>query len=269
MSHFCNMSDFLRTIARCLKVSERTVRRWCEDGNVPGAYRTKGGHWRLRKGKIDFGNPRLGTFESRLAQAVILSRQPPTEIKRQLQRAAEWRTAMGGEPNKRFDPGFKFALDFSFTFRIVELNPSARLTRDEMDRFNIAVEQRRDAFHPQTAQEVDCEIGRAQYPALDAILRELDSLLWDQPLSRFMVPAVREAAGLSAEQRLCIAVMSVANRCGRATASEIAKEMRITRATLYRRYSPDEIKKVVTKAPGGEIGNETAKMNGRALPRQF
>jgi hypothetical protein len=30
-------------------VSVRTVERWCAAGKVPGAYRIKGGHWRLRK----------------------------------------------------------------------------------------------------------------------------------------------------------------------------------------------------------------------------
>ena len=43
------MSDFPTLLASENGVSRRTVQRWCEAGKVPGAYRTKGGHWRLRK----------------------------------------------------------------------------------------------------------------------------------------------------------------------------------------------------------------------------
>jgi hypothetical protein len=43
------MSDFPLLLANENGVSRRTVQRWCETGKVPGAYRTKGGHWRLRK----------------------------------------------------------------------------------------------------------------------------------------------------------------------------------------------------------------------------
>jgi excisionase family DNA binding protein len=43
------MSDFPMLLAAEMGVTRRTVQRWCEAGKVPGAYRTKGGHWRLRK----------------------------------------------------------------------------------------------------------------------------------------------------------------------------------------------------------------------------
>jgi hypothetical protein len=45
------MSDFCLTqIAPYLEKDERTLRRWCELGHVPGAYRRPGkrGHWRIR-----------------------------------------------------------------------------------------------------------------------------------------------------------------------------------------------------------------------------
>jgi excisionase family DNA binding protein len=43
------MSDFTLLLAKEMGVTPRTVRRWCNQGKIPGAYRTKGGHWRLRK----------------------------------------------------------------------------------------------------------------------------------------------------------------------------------------------------------------------------
>jgi hypothetical protein len=37
------MSDFPMLLAVEMGVTRRTVTRWCEAGEVPGAYRTKGG----------------------------------------------------------------------------------------------------------------------------------------------------------------------------------------------------------------------------------
>jgi|GEM_PF-3816364 len=42
------MSDFrLTKIAPFIEKDARTLRRWCEAGLVPGAYRSEGGHWRI------------------------------------------------------------------------------------------------------------------------------------------------------------------------------------------------------------------------------
>ena len=41
------MSDSLRFMATRMGVTRRTVQRWCAAGKVPGARRTKGGHWRF------------------------------------------------------------------------------------------------------------------------------------------------------------------------------------------------------------------------------
>lgn len=42
------MSDFrLSQIAPFLEKDARSLRRWCELGHVPGAYRSRGGHWRV------------------------------------------------------------------------------------------------------------------------------------------------------------------------------------------------------------------------------
>jgi AcrR family transcriptional regulator len=46
------MSVMPLIIARKLNKHPRTIRRWCELGLIPGAYRTKGGHWRIRRFRI-------------------------------------------------------------------------------------------------------------------------------------------------------------------------------------------------------------------------
>lgn len=45
------MSVSLSKIAWIKCVNQRTVRRWCQKGMVPGAYQTRGGHWRVRESK--------------------------------------------------------------------------------------------------------------------------------------------------------------------------------------------------------------------------
>jgi hypothetical protein len=41
-----NLPTYLQ---RWFGISRRTFERWCVRGDVPGAYRTRGGHWRVRK----------------------------------------------------------------------------------------------------------------------------------------------------------------------------------------------------------------------------
>jgi excisionase family DNA binding protein len=36
-------------VTEIIGVSDQTIRRWCEQGKYPGAYQTKGGHWRITK----------------------------------------------------------------------------------------------------------------------------------------------------------------------------------------------------------------------------
>jgi AraC-like DNA-binding protein len=52
--HVSLMSDFsLPELAKRLEKSPRTIRRWCDRGLVPGAYRTPGGHWRIADAPAD------------------------------------------------------------------------------------------------------------------------------------------------------------------------------------------------------------------------
>ena len=43
------MSRLPGILMKALGISTRTFERWCAKGDVPGAYRTRGGHWRVRK----------------------------------------------------------------------------------------------------------------------------------------------------------------------------------------------------------------------------
>jgi hypothetical protein len=57
------MSVFsLLEVSKIFSKDQRTIRRWCEKRLIPGAYRTKGGHWRIRAKKIYFIKPRVDGF---------------------------------------------------------------------------------------------------------------------------------------------------------------------------------------------------------------
>lgn len=63
---------YLQTIEKHYRVSQRTVRRWCEDSLIPGAYRpTKKKQWRVRKPK-DFDR----------WQAEVMKTRPTAEDRR-------------------------------------------------------------------------------------------------------------------------------------------------------------------------------------------
>lgn len=45
-----SQEDYTSTeVAEILGVTDQTIRRWVEKGKYPGAYKTRGGHWRIPK----------------------------------------------------------------------------------------------------------------------------------------------------------------------------------------------------------------------------
>jgi hypothetical protein len=57
------MSVFtLSDVSEYFSKDERTIRRWCQLGRVPGAYQTKGGHWRIRGKDLLCLKPRIDGF---------------------------------------------------------------------------------------------------------------------------------------------------------------------------------------------------------------
>jgi excisionase family DNA binding protein len=47
-----------RDVAGIAQVDDSTVRRWAEEGTIPGAWKTPGGHWRFDQDLVlaRFGN---------------------------------------------------------------------------------------------------------------------------------------------------------------------------------------------------------------------
>jgi hypothetical protein len=89
-----NMSRLPSILAKGLGVSVRTFERWCARGNVPGAYQTKGGHWRIRRPSEQLArkhgwNRTPGYFESRkgrITEQLLLYCCPPPPLSPELER---------------------------------------------------------------------------------------------------------------------------------------------------------------------------------------
>ena len=89
------MSRLPSKLAKALGISVRTLERWCANGLVPGAYRTRGGHWRIRKPSKQVAITHnwnntpdyFNTRKARITHQVLLHFFPPRcppEIKRQI-----------------------------------------------------------------------------------------------------------------------------------------------------------------------------------------
>jgi len=88
-------------------ISRRTFERWCARGDVPGAYRTRGGHWRVRKPSwatvktwiMDLWRSKAQTRRDRVKRAILNyplppgPREPPPE--RQLAARKLWLAGYG------------------------------------------------------------------------------------------------------------------------------------------------------------------------------
>jgi hypothetical protein len=63
-------------LQRRFGICRRTFERWCAQGDVPGAYRTRGGHWRVRKPakamvKSFFLRSRTTTRRDKVGSAIV------------------------------------------------------------------------------------------------------------------------------------------------------------------------------------------------------
>lgn len=156
--------------------SARTVRRWCELGLIPGAVRTKGGHWRVR------------------CSAKIVAK-----VRRAVDGFARRRF---GAKRRRRDDATADAILFE-AHKLGSLKLAGRNLMPEDD---------------QSWPKADLELDKRR---LEAVSQRSDKAL--------LQLAVKRLAMLERE----------------ATATSLARELEISRATLYRRFSVSDIRKAL------------------------
>jgi hypothetical protein len=213
------MSDFPAFLASQMGVSRRTATRWCAAGKVPGAYRTKGGHWRVRRRRRKYW------ISDRIAELVFIYTEPPPRAlppptKRE---RLEWRFR---SLQQRFadqaerlasSPEFNNALEFS---KVV-----AGVTNDDM----------RDIAQRDLADR------RSRLMQL----KNRDPEKWNFLFTRrfFEVHPKAYAAIRHRNGELMVKAYKLAlNQCA-VTAETLARELNISVATLYRRYVAAAVKR--------------------------
>ena len=262
------MSDFPLLLAKEMGVSRRTVQRRCEAGNVPGAYRTKGGHWRLRKptrikrwcrydGKIvDFvmrytanGDYRRPIPDAVLAKQIIetaarcLAGPAPLRVAEagRTKERLKWaemvldREAADGMEELTASKDFNEAVDFSFVAKGIcdddKFPPGLK---------DIATQERSRAIrqHFKDLEERDPDKFRSLIGERDPKTGNIrPTPILDMIHSR-AYEAVKERHGM-----LIVAAEKLRLNMRQVTPKLLAYELGISVATLYRRYGKEHVKR--------------------------
>ncbi len=262
------MADFQRSIADQMGVSLRAVRRWCERGQIPGTYATKGGHWRIRrpsKSKLvalrskarGRGFKRLQSFEWRLADAIMITTRTKAEHAR-WKRITAPMLAVAQKATLMLNPELK-----ARALRVAEWANS-----EEGAIWQRALElsiEMRYAHERITPEERESGGWRATAPEFwDLLHNEVDH-------SCMILPLARAAAEKEAEStRLFTAAQSIANEGGRMSASALARKMQMPRATFYRHFTRKQVSKAkAIPFAGASLAERrrelSAKKNGRVI----
>ncbi len=269
------MADFQRTIADWMGVSLRTVRRWCERGELPGAYATKGGHWRIRrpsKVKLDalcasgrIKVPRGESFGERLAGAIHCATRTKAERERFKPLAARMAAIARKIQLHRNSPA---------ETRVAELFRSkpAAYWMKAAENFETALDFTRKA-HCARLRISEDTLYSGRLRLIDPQLAEI---LNNCPVEKFISPgAMKAAVKKPNETRLITAAVSIANRRGRVSAVAVAREMKMPRATFYRKFTARQIREAIAATRIGNVGvfaesplDLRAKKNGLVIVRE-
>jgi hypothetical protein len=212
------MSDLLRLVASEMHVSRRTVQRWCASGRVRGAYRTKGGHWRVRKprGKIDPDSK----IEQLIMRYFIPAARPssPLTIRGALERLrwiVEWQISDAMEALVKSE-SFNDALEFSIVAKQCscdDIRNPMRLKNRDPEKFRYLIgDPRGDMICPNSF--------------FDMVL-----------LGTYKVMKHRNAKLATKAYKLALNGRAI-------TSAALARELNVSMAELYRRYDCTDLQRV-------------------------
>jgi hypothetical protein len=232
------MSDFPMFLAKQLGVSRRTVTRWCEARKVPGAYRTKGGHWRGRRPrgrritKTDkitaLVLPHVFLYVEARAKKKMLYRSPPPH----------------SQPPKTMEPiterlnwlRWRLAtLEWRLVAKMEELTASPEF--DHAVEYSIVAKEisHDDMRDPMDLKDRDPEKFRALIGDRDPETKHVRPTPMREFISERAYDAIRKRDGM---------LMVKAKNLGlNMTSASLARELKISVATLYRRYGRAAVKR--------------------------
>lgn len=246
------MSDLLRQIADGLavwgeKISTRTIRRWFENGVIRGR-KTKGGHWKLRRAPF----PRMETLTS----AQMLDRSKAGRAVAKLAFAVYSAAAKTGKGNTAFYQHMACCLAPARPLP-PEARRAARRTIEDKRLVAIALE-----WHGLSYEEMEEEGAFAKLEARDPDRARLYADTSVADLIRQLPLKVKKAQSEKTTDLFFAAKECV--RCGQVpSGANIAKQMKMSRATLYRRFSSTEIMQARSDAESANPLASKAKRNGK------
>jgi transposase len=211
------MSFSTQRIAKNLGKSLRTVRRWCELGLIPGAYRKRGGgHWRVRRFRI--------------------------------QEALEVEKRVKGFSRRRSPVPMPFSED------------TQRMIREEM-------QWQSNGGRKKLNEATDLLLAMHGFSketlAKEKKTAEQKRILDDTPLSMALAPRIWRAA----EERHSILHVAATKILARShtgkglNARALAKELKVSRMTLYRKFGKDRIRSTINLTLPGK--RDLPNPNGR------
>ena len=259
------MSDFPLLLASEMGVTRRTVTRWCAAGKVPGAYRTKGGHWRLRKPRRPLNWRR---YDDRVNEFVVRYTSVPGDplsVRQaaQLKKIALWLDDLCLIPatvsigRRMVPPRADGTLTFDWQF-VAELEKLI----DSKD-FNAALEFSLGAAGisdddklPEDWKKIPLEErGRALRQHFED-LKDRDpkkyDLLTERDMEKMMHPRAYKAVKKIREEPariLEVKAQKLRLNMRDVTPANLARELKILVATLYRRYGREAVRRACRPVP--------------------
>jgi hypothetical protein len=257
------MSDFPLLLASEMGVTRRTVTRWCTAGKVPGAYRTRGGHWRLRK-------PRRiercwGKYDDKIIEFVVrytsLRGSPVSERQAmQLNKIALWLDENKLVPAaasilrrlvRRREDNTPPSIDWQFAEEMEKLIDSKDFN-DALEFSLVAAGISDDDKLPTGWENIPMqERGRVIRQHFEDLKdRDLKKyhLLTERDMPKIMHPRAYEATA-TRDGMLMIKAEKLRLNMREVTRENLADELRISPATLRRRYGREGVRRACRPVP--------------------
>jgi hypothetical protein len=255
------MSDFPLLLASEIGVTRRTVTRWCAAGKVPGAYRTKGGHWRLRKPRRETC---WGRYDDKIVEFVVRYTRVPGDPLSARQAAQLNKIALWLDRNKLIPAAASIirrlvqgdndtppSFDWQFAEAMERLIDGKQFT-NALEFSLVAEGISDDDKLPMGWENISIqERGRVIRQHFED-LKDRDPKKYDLLTQRDMLKMMKPRAYEATATRVGMLMIKAAKlrlNMREVTPENLANELRISQATLYRRYGQEAVRRACRPVP--------------------